>query len=83
MKILVKAKPYSKEEKVEKIPQEGFDFLADKMDTYKVWIKEVPEDGKANDAVVRMLAKYFNVNKRDVRLLVGSTNRDKIFEVNV
>ena len=57
MKILVKAKPYSREEKVEKIPQDGFDFLDNKMDTYKVWIKEIPEDGKANEAIIKVLIK--------------------------
>ena len=83
MKILVKAKPFSKEEKVEKIPQEGFDFLENKMDTYKVWIKEVPEDGKANEAIIKALAKYFNTSKSNIELISGSTNRDKIFNINI
>ena len=83
MKILVKAKPFSKEEKVEKIPQDGFDFLDNKMDSYKVWIKEVPEDGKANEAVIKALAKYFNISKTNVELVSGGKSHDKIFNINI
>jgi len=83
MKILVKAKPFSKEEKVEKIPQEGFDFLDNKMDSYKVWIKEVPEDGKANAAVIKLLAKHFNTPKSNIELISGGKSHDKIFNINI
>jgi uncharacterized protein YggU (UPF0235/DUF167 family) len=83
MKIIVKAKPYSKEEKVEKIPQEGFDFLDDKMDMYKVWIKEVPEDGKANEAVIKALAKYFDTAKSNIELIKGATSSEKVFNINI
>lgn len=83
MKILVKAKPFSREEKVEKIPQDGFDFLENKMDTYKVWVKEVPEDGKANQAVIKALAKYFNTSKSNIELIGGGKSHDKIFNINI
>jgi len=83
MKILVKAKPFSKEEKVEKIPQEGFAFMDNNMNTYKVWIKEIPENGKANEAVIKALAKYFNTSKSNVELLKGGTSSDKIFNINI
>jgi uncharacterized protein YggU (UPF0235/DUF167 family) len=83
MKILVKAKPFSKEERVEKIPQEGFDFLDDKMDMYKVWIKEIPEDGKANEAVIKALAKYFDTAKSNIELIKGATSSEKVFNINI
>ncbi len=83
MKILVKAKPYSREEKILKIPQDGFDFLDNKMYTYKVWIKDIPEDGKANEAIIKALAKYFNTSKSNVELLKGGTSSDKIFNINI
>jgi uncharacterized protein YggU (UPF0235/DUF167 family) len=80
MKIIVKVKPFSKEEKVEKIPQEGFSFT-ETMDSYKVWTKEIPEDGKANEAVIKLLAEYFDVSKSEVILLKGSTSGQKIIEI--
>ena len=79
VKILVRVKLFSKEEKVEKIPQSGFDFA--NADSYTVWVKEAPEDGKANDAVIRALAKYFDISKSSVELVSGATNRDKVFEI--
>lgn len=83
MKILVKAKPFSREEKVEKIPQVGFDFLDNKMDSYKVWIKEIPEDGRANEAVIKALAKYFDTSKSNIELISGGKSHDKIFNINI
>lgn len=81
MKILVKVKLFSKEEKVEKIPQAGFEFS--NTDSYTVWVKEAPEDGKANKAVVEALATYFKTSKSNIELVSGGTNRDKIFDIHI
>lgn len=85
MKIIVKAKPGSREEKVEKITQPSFDFADDnkKELVYKVWVKEPPEDGKANEAIIKILAKYFNVNRLDVKLLLGANSKVKVFDIGV
>ena len=86
MKILVKTKLFSREEKIEKIPQDGFDFLNDKnnkLESYTVWVKEKPEDGKANEAIIKILSKYFNTSKSNIILVSGQTNRDKIFNINI
>lgn len=82
MKISVKAKPCSKMEKVEKIPQSGFAFAENEPECYKVWVKEKPENGEANEAVVRALAEHFGVRKSDVRLVIGGQSSQKIFEIN-
>ena len=71
MKISVKVKPNAKQEKIEKTGER--DFL--------VWVKEKPQEGKANQAVIRVLAKYFGVPKSEVILLKGQTSREKVFEV--
>lgn len=80
VKIQVRVKLFSKEEKVEKIPQPGFDFA--NVDSYTVWVKEAPEDGKANDAVIRTLANYFDISKSSIKLISGATNRDKVFDIH-
>ena len=46
-------------------------------DTLKVRIQAVPEDGKANKALLAFLAKEFGLPKRSVELLNGDTSRDK------
>ena len=73
MKISVKVKPNAKLEKLEKIDETNF----------SVWVKEKPREGKANHAVIKILANYFGVAKSDVILLKGQTSKQKIFEVKV
>ena len=40
-----------------------------------------PEDGKANEALVRLIAKTLDVSKSQVRIVTGETARMKILEV--
>ena len=85
MKITVKAKPGSKEEKVEKVTQPSFDFADDiqKEIVYKVWVTEPPEDGKANEAIIKALAKHFDIKRIHVRLLLGANSRVKVFDIEI
>jgi len=70
MKIQVKVKPSSK---TEEISQEGDSFI--------VKVKEPPKEGKANQAVIKLLAKHFGVPQNQVRILSGLRNRNKVVEV--
>lgn len=38
-----------------------------------------PVDGRANDAVARLVAAHFGVRERDVELIRGHRSRDKTF----
>ena len=40
-----------------------------------------PEKGKANEEVIKKIAKYFGVPKSFVRIISGATSRKKIVEV--
>ncbi|MBI5913365.1 DUF167 domain-containing protein [Candidatus Azambacteria bacterium] len=46
-----------------------------------VWVREVPEDGKANDAVVRAVAEHFDVAPSRVKILRGASGRKKVVEI--
>lgn len=83
MKILVKAKPKAKIEKVERLDQPSLGFLKrqEALPVYKVSIKEAPEQGKANEAIIKLLAKYFSVPRSLVKLLSGEKIKQKIFEI--
>lgn len=47
----------------------------------KVKVCAVPEKGKANKAVIELLAKYYGVKKPQVILLSGETSSHKVFQV--
>ena len=70
MKIRVKVKPNSK---TEELSQEG--------DTFIVKVKEPPKEGKANQAVIKLLAEHFGVSQSQVRILSGLRSKDKAVEV--
>ncbi|MBI2558721.1 DUF167 domain-containing protein [Candidatus Woesearchaeota archaeon] len=71
MKITVKIKPNSKKEEIKKIDGTNF-FIA---------VKEPPIDGKANKALVKALAKHFNIPSSAVRIASGHTSKQKIIEI--
>ena len=70
MKIQVKVKPNSK---TQEVSQEG--------DTFIVKVKEPPKEGRANQAVIKLLAAYFGVPQSQVRILSGFKSRNKVVEV--
>ncbi len=71
MKIIVKAKPNSKKETVEKISDLN----------YIVCVKEPPINGKANEAIRNALAVYFKTGTVNVKIISGYTSRNKIIEI--
>jgi uncharacterized protein (TIGR00251 family) len=70
MKIQVKVKPSSK---TEELSQEGDSFI--------IKVKEPPKEGKANQAVIKLLAEHFSVPRSQVRILSGFRSRSKVIEV--
>ena len=44
---------------------------------WKVRVRAAPEDGKANAAVVELLADTLSVRERDVQIVSGHASRDK------
>ena len=70
MKIQVKVKPNSK---TEGLSQEG--------DVFTVKVKEPPKEGKANQAVIKLLAEHFGVPQSQVRMLSGFKTKNKVSEV--
>ncbi len=73
MRIYIKVIPKSSQSKIEKM-EDG---------SYKVWVTVVPEKGKANQAVVKLLSKYFKVAKSQIEIVGGKTAREKIVDVGL
>ncbi len=72
MRITVLVKAGRKETKMEKLPDNSF----------SVWVKEKPRDGKANYAVREKLAEYFNIPKSRITLVSGETSKTKLFDIS-
>lgn len=51
---------------------------ADGQPALKVQVTAAPEDGKANKAVIALLAKTFKRPKRDFAVVLGETDRRKV-----
>ncbi len=45
---------------------------------WKVRVSAAPEDGKANDAVVRLLADVLQLPERRIEIVSGRASRDKV-----
>jgi len=72
MKIIVKAKPGSKEDKIEKNDNSN----------YTVYVRALPIDGKANAAIIKLLADYFDVSFSLIEIISGHMARTKVIEIN-
>jgi uncharacterized protein len=48
----------------------------------RVYVTTAPEDGKANKAVIKMLAKHYGVSQSAVRIIRGATARTKTVEID-
>ena len=71
MKVRVKVIPNSK---TDEVTREGDWFL--------VKVREPPKEGKANKAVIKLLAQYFKVTQDSIKISSGFKSRNKIIEVS-
>jgi len=72
--MLIKVKVITKAKKQEVIKKGDDSFL--------VKIRQAPEKGLANKAVTANLAVYFKIPERDIKLVKGAKQRNKIFSIN-
>ena len=60
---------------------EGIEALSDGRRVLKARVRAVPEDGKANEALLRLLAKTLDVPVRALSLSSGATGRTKVIRI--
>ena len=61
---------------------EGVERLSDGRAVLKVRVRSAPEDGKANDALLRMLSKALGAPQKCVSLVSGATSRVKTIRIS-
>ena len=67
--------------RVKVITRSAHEEVVEQPDGYTVRVKAAPQDGKANEAVIRLLARHFGVTRSAVRISSGLTVRIKIIEI--
>ena len=70
MKIDVKVTPNAKKERI-----------VDEGGLFKVYVTAPALDGKANKALIDLLAEHFDVKKGAVRIVKGEKSREKVVEI--
>jgi len=60
---------------------EGVEETADGKTVLKARVRSVPEDGKANTALIKMMAKWLGVPKSQLNLAVGAKSRHKTVHI--
>lgn len=73
MRIQITAKPHKHQRGV---------YETDKG-IYEVHTNQPPADNRANEDIIRQIAEYFDVPKRSVSIVSGSTTRKKILEISI
>ena len=71
MKIEVKVKPRSSQEKV----------VTSVNGAWVVYLHDAPERGKANEVLKKLLAKELGVRKSALKILRGKTTTTKLIEI--
>lgn len=51
-------------------------------DVLRVYTTTVAENGRANDAVVELLSKHFDIAKSRIKIVRGQTSRDKVVAID-
>lgn len=70
MRITIKVMPKSSREEI--VEENG---------VIKAYVKAAPDKGKANKALIELVAEHYGVKKAAVSIISGETSRNKIVEV--
>lgn len=55
---------------------------ADGSVLYRVYVTTPPEDGKANEQVIKLLSKHFRVAKSKITIMRGHTHKYKTIQID-
>jgi len=53
-----------------------------KINLPKVFVKEPAKEGRANEAVIKLLAEYFDIPKSRIKIASGLKSKKKIVEID-
>lgn len=62
-------------------PKAARNLVEERDGMLRVLVTTVPEDGKANKAVIKLLSQVLGIPKSRLELVQGATSRDKVFRI--
>jgi uncharacterized protein len=71
-KLWIVVKPHARQEKIEIISE----------NEYAVWIRAPAHEGRANEAVIELLARHFSLPKSSVRIVLGKKSKKKLVQIS-
>ena len=71
MKILVKAHPNARKNQIKQVSSNEFE----------IYTTATPENNKANETIIQLLAKHFRIGKTKITLTTGGKSKNKVFEI--
>ena len=63
------------------IPNAKKNNVSEEQGKFKVHISAPAVNGKANKALIKVLAEYFKVKKRGIKIIRGAKSREKVVEI--
>lgn len=63
------------------IPKAKQNKVVIEEDRLKVYLTAPPVEGKANTALIEVLAEYYNTKRSQIRIIRGEKGRDKVVEI--
>jgi len=71
MRIRIRVKANAKQQRIEKINDVDF----------AVWVRQQAKQGQANQGVIELLSRYFDIPKSRVSIVSGHASKHKVVEV--
>ena len=65
------------------IPRAKQNKIVEEPNRLKVYLTTPPVEGKANLALIDLLAEYYGVRRSQIRIISGQKGRDKVVEIGV
>lgn len=72
----------SKSIKVRVVTKAGFNRVKEEGGLFKVYTIACPEKGRANKAVIKLIAQFFDKRPSDISIIRGDTSKDKIIQIS-
>lgn len=71
--LYLKVKPSQNQDEIIKLDEQNF----------IIRLKQKPEGGKANLALIKLLAKYFSISSSQIKIIKGKTSKNKIVALDI